>query len=162
MTEKPEKKTISLEARAINLLSRREYSKAELTQRLRAHANSTEELEAVVNKLEQRKWLSDERAAEQWVQAKSSKYGDRYLKQLMREKGIDASLANDTIQDSADDEKARVKQVWLKKFGQKPDSPQDKMKQMRFLASRGFSMSSIQYVLSLDDGEIDQSADDEW
>ena len=41
----------------------------------------------------------------------------------------------------------RAREVWRKKFGSLPATPQEKAKQIRFLAGRGFSLTVIQRAL---------------
>jgi len=43
--------------------------------------------------------------------------------------------------------------IWQKKFGQLPNTREERGKQMRFMMSRGFSMEIIQQVLSRADEE---------
>jgi regulatory protein len=136
----------SLKARAVDLLSRREYSRRELQQKLAPHAESAEELQALLDELGQRGWQSDERFAEQFTQIKGRKYGSRRLAAEMREKGI----APDAIQSalSGQDDVELARQLWQKKFGRAPQSAEERAKQMRFLAYRGVSMDAIRKVLS--------------
>ena len=58
---------------------------------------------------------------------------------------IDATLAGLR---AADDEPARAWAVWQRKFGTLPSSPQERARQTRFLASRGFRHDTIRKVLS--------------
>jgi regulatory protein len=136
----------SLKARAVDLLSRREYSRRELQRKLAPHAESAEELQALLDELGQRGWQSDERFAEQFAQVKGRKYGSRRLAAEMREKGI----APDAIQSalSGQDDVELARQLWQKKFGRAPQSAEERAKQMRFLAYRGVSMDAIRKVLS--------------
>ena len=55
---------VSLRERALRILVRREYSRLELRRRLLEHAASEEELDALLDTLEQKKQLSDQRYAE--------------------------------------------------------------------------------------------------
>jgi len=48
----------SLKARALALLSRREYSRLELARKLAPHAQDRDALEALLDELAQQKWLS--------------------------------------------------------------------------------------------------------
>ena len=152
--DKPDRPKISLESRAINLLSRREYSRKELAQKLKPHAETAEELALVLDKLSTKNWLSDQRAAEQWVQSRAGRYGDRYLKQLLQDKGIDKSTAMEALDQLETNERQRALHVWEKKFGSLPQTPQEKLKQMRFMASRGFSARTIQQILAMTEDEL--------
>ncbi|MGL6072046.1 recombination regulator RecX [Craterilacuibacter sp.] len=136
----------SLKARAVELLSRREYSRRELQQRLKPYTENPDEIEAVLTDLAERHWQSDERFAGQFAEAKGRRWGSRRLTQALREKGVD----NETIAGAIEghDDLAIACQVWLRKFGTLPATPQDKARHMRFLAARGFPMDVIRKVLS--------------
>jgi regulatory protein len=41
----------------------------------------------------------------------------------------------------------RAREIWLKKFGSPPATSAEMVKQVRFLASRGFSQDSIWHVI---------------
>ena len=51
----------TLRARALDILSRQEISRAELKRKLAPHAESEEEIERVLNEFADRRWQSDER-----------------------------------------------------------------------------------------------------
>lgn len=135
----------SLKARAVDLLSRREYSRRELERRLAPHAESAEALAAVLDELAERNWQSDARFAEQFAEARARKYGTRRVRLEMRERGVDAGLI-DAALSGHDDFPAALAQ-WQKKFGQLPQSPEEKARQIRFLATRGFGMDVIRRIL---------------
>lgn len=135
----------SLKARAVDLLSRREYSRRELERRLAPHAESAEALAAVLDELAERNWQSDARFAEQFAEARARKYGTRRVRMEMRERGVDAGLIDEALS-GHDDFPAALAQ-WQKKFGQLPQSPEEKARQIRFLATRGFGMDVIRRIL---------------
>ncbi|MDN0084550.1 recombination regulator RecX [Crenobacter sp. SG2305] len=148
----------SLRARALDLLSRREYSRVELARKLAPHADSAEELDTLLAELTERGWQSDSRFAEQFSHVRSQKYGARRVAQELRMKGVDDATIRE-LAGSGEDEFPIARAQWQKKFGQKADSPQEKAKQMRFLAARGFSGGVIRRVLEAagddDDGMLD-------
>ena len=144
----------SLMARPVDLLSRREYSRRELMQKLKPHAESEEELLEVLERLGERAWQSDQRAAEQMTRVKGEKYGSLRLRQVMREKGIDAETIEQALE--GQDDFSRAQQVWQRKFGSQPATREERAKQVRFLAGRGFPAEVIRRVLS---GAIDEYDD---
>ena len=77
-----------LRVRALQLLTRRDYSRAELQKKLAAHAESAEELASVLDTLQGERLLSDHRYATQRVTARAGRYGDARLKQELRLKGV--------------------------------------------------------------------------
>ncbi|MFN4343062.1 MAG: recombination regulator RecX [Azonexus sp.] len=139
-----------LRVRALQLLTRRDYSRAELKNRLAAHAESEEELETVLDTLQSERLLSDARYAAQRVVARAGRYGDARLKQELRQKGVtDDDIA--AALPAGGDEAERCRAVWQRKFGERPQSPEARAKQQRFLQYRGFSSEAIRRVLRGDE-----------
>lgn len=136
----------SLRARAVDLLSRREYSRRELERRLAPHADSAEELAALLDELAERRWQSDERFAEQFAEVRGRKYGSRRLQQEMRERGLSADTISSALQDQ--DDEALARELWRKKFGSPAASREEKARQVRFLAARGIPMGIISRVVN--------------
>lgn len=141
----------------MDLLSRREYSRRELYQKLAPHAESPDEVEKVLDELASRGWQSDNRFAEQFAEIKGRKYGSRRLAAEMRERGIESETISEAL--AGQDDVALARQLWQKKFGQPPQSQEERVKQIRFLAARGLPMDAIRKVLSWADS--DEFGDDE-
>lgn len=140
----------SLEARVLGYLARREYSRKELEQKLAAHANppDAKALSAVLDKFEQRGFLSMHRAAEQIIRKSRQKFGSQRIVQVLKEKGIDEGLIAEVIPELKDTDCAVAYTIWEKKFGVPPNDVKEKGKQMRFMMSRGFSSEVICKVFS--------------
>ncbi|KAB2926689.1 MAG: recombination regulator RecX [Dechloromonas sp.] len=135
-----------LRVRALQLLTRRDYSRAELQKKLATHAESAEELDSVLDTLQSERLLSDQRYAVQRVAARAGRYGDARLKQELHLKGVgDDDIA--AALPEGGDETERCRMVWQRKFRQLPQSPEERAKQMRFLQYRGFSSEAIRRVL---------------
>ena len=151
--------SLSLRARALQQLARREYSRAELRGKLLPHVQADADFEqaspvdvdALLDDLAARGWLSDERAAIQLVHAKRSRFGTQRITYELRQKGIAEELISAALPELKDSELATAREVWRKKFGTAPQDEKEKAKQVRFLQSRGFSMDVIFKVLRLDD-----------
>ncbi len=142
--KKPE---LSLRARAMQYLARREHSRAELHKKLQTHVQEGEDLDTVLDELEQRKWLSDARAATQLVDAKRSRFGTQRIAHELRQRGISDELIAQAIPELKESELETACEVWQRKFGKPPQDAKEKAKQMRFLQSRGFSTEVILKVL---------------
>ncbi|NWK78995.1 recombination regulator RecX [Aquitalea sp. LB_tupeE] len=136
----------SLKARAVDLLSRREYTRRELERRLAPFAESPEQLATLLDELAERNWQSDSRFARQFADIKGQKYGTRRLQQEMRQRGVGQEDIADVLAER--DDLALARQQWEKKFGSVASTPQERAKQMRFLAARGFGMSVIRQVMA--------------
>ena len=153
---------LSLRARALQYLARREYSRAELHEKLSRYAitdadfdsdpdsqpaDSAVDLNTLLDDLEARDWLSDERAAKQWVRAKRNRFGTQRIVYELRQKGISEELIERALPELKEGESATVREVWQKKFGVLPIDQHEKAKQMRFLQSRGFTLGVILKML---------------
>ena len=111
--------SVSLRARALGMLARREHSRAELARKLAAYAGSDEALAALLDDLEARRLLSDARYVEARLNARGARYGNRRLSQELRARGVDAALV-ETALAACGDEVARARQVWQRRFGALP------------------------------------------
>jgi regulatory protein len=156
MRRKPE---LSLRARALQYLARREYSRAELRGKLLPYVqveNDFEQvqaldLDALLDDLTERGWLSDTRAATQLVHIKRTRFGTQRIAHELRQKGIGEELIADALPALKESELEAALQVWQRKFGVAPQDEKEKAKQVRFLQSRGFAMDAIFKVLRFDD-----------
>lgn len=152
MRKKPE---LSLRARALQYLARREYSRAELRGKLLPHVQTDTDfeqsqpvdLDALLDDLTARGWLSDARAATQLVYAKRSRFGTQRITHELRQKGIAEELISATLPELKETELAAAREVWQKKFCTLPQDARENAKQMRFLQSRGFGFDVIFQVL---------------
>ncbi len=134
-------------------LARREHSRAELQSKLLPHVQEGEDLDAVLDELEKRNWLSDVRAATQVVDAKRGRFGTQRIAHELRQKGIAENLIADAIPQLKETELDAARAVWQKKFGVSPQDQKERARQARFLQSRGFSMEVILRVLRTGDPE---------
>jgi regulatory protein len=133
-------------------LARREHSWAELHAKLQRFVQEGENLDAVLEELEKRNWLSDARAATLFVDTKRSRFGTQRIAHELRQKGIPEYLIAETLPQLKETELDAAREVWQRKFGVQPQDSKEKAKQVRFLQSRGFSMDVIFKVLR---GELD-------
>lgn len=104
-------------------------------------------LNALLDDLTARGWLSDARAATQWVHAKRSRFGTQRITHELRQKGIAEDLISAELPALKESELEAARNVWQRKFGILPQDAKEKAKQMRFLQSRGFSTDVIFKVL---------------
>lgn len=150
----------SLKARAIDLLSRREYSRLELQRRLSRYTQDKDEIQALLDTLEREKWLSNTRFAQSLVNRRAAKHGTLRIVQELKQSGVeqtDISLLAESLQST---ELARATEVWRRKFGCLPDDQKAYAKQVRFLVSRGFALSTFHRILdAVKSGDIDVDVD---
>lgn len=138
----------SLRQRALEYLSKREYSANELAQKLKGYAEEADEIAALIADFKARGWLSDARYAEQMVHARQAKFGAARVAHELREKGVDDTLINEAIAGLQDNEVERAREVWRKKFKAAPTTREEWAKQARFLQSRGFTFDVIKHILN--------------
>lgn len=137
-----------LENRALRYLARREYSRLELQQKLstRSHSHATEVLVEVLDKLEQAGYLSAQRVVEQIIRNRRSRFGSQRILHELKTKGFDDHTIDMALIGLHATETEAAIAVWQKKFGVPPGSSEERVKQIRFMMSRGFSMKMINQV----------------
>jgi len=133
----------------MKILARREYSRAELRAKLLPCAREGDDIEAVLNELEKRNWLSDERAATQIMHSKRSRFGAQRIAHELRLKGIADNLIGDVLPQLRETELAAARVVWERKFGKLPQDAKERARQVRFLQSRGFAIDVIFQTLRM-------------
>ena len=137
-----------LKARALRFLARREHSRAELSRKLAPHAESAEALLFLLDELEARKQLSDERFAEVRANWMSRKYGAARIRQDLKAKGVAEELVA-RVSPAGEVEKARA--ILARKYRAAATTREEKSRRMRFLQSRGFSYDTIRSALAVGD-----------
>lgn len=138
--------------RALGLLTRREHSRRELVRKLEAKGIASDEVEAVVAKLERAGWQSDVRFAESRVRVR---VGDGYGPQYIRAELATHGLGRDTIAAAIDtfegDWAANARDLVRRRYG---DAVVDDLKLRRkaadVLMRRGFDAACIQSATRFD------------
>ena len=74
--------------KALNYLARREHSRLELKRKLSQFSDNIDDINAVLDKLDDKKLQSDERFSESFIHSKASKYGQERLKETLKQKGV--------------------------------------------------------------------------
>jgi len=143
-------KPAQLKARALRFLAAREHSRAELSRKLAPHAESAEALLFLLDELEKRKQLSDERYAEVRAHWMSRKYGAARIRQDLKAKGVAEEVV---ARVSSEGELERAKAILARKYRDAAATREEKARRMRFLQSRGFSFDTIRGALAVDESE---------
>lgn len=142
--------------KAIQLLSRREYSCKELSQKL-ARSSEGADIDSVLNRLEEEGYLSDRRFCESFVRMRVGQgHGLIRIRFDLKQKGITSELLNRCLDDLDIDWFAEAEELYRRKY-REPLVDKDfkeRSKRMRFMSQRGFSMDEIQFA-------IEQVANDE-
>jgi regulatory protein len=159
---------LSLKGRALKWLSMREHSRSELRAKLlrvtrpresnldvgdeldqaeRNAAVHSARVDALLDELEQLKYLSDERFVEALSLRRASRFGLLKLKHELSMHKIATPLVKAALEEARASELSRATEVWARKFNALPESMQERAKHQRFLASRGFSGGVVFQVL---------------
>ena len=157
------KQSPSLKARALRLLSQREYSRKGLAAKLaesetrwsKLGGEQTEQtpesrlsqIEAVLDDFEARGWLSDERFAEALVRRRSERYGMRKIADELERAGVDSKQSAKLLGALKETEFQRAFDLWTRKYGVRPQDQKEKARQYRFLASKGFGSEVVAKVI---------------
>jgi regulatory protein len=146
------------------LLAQREHSRTELRRKLLPmaladvlskageHADraacaeaAAARVDALLEWLLANRYLSEERFIESRVHARASRFGIRRIEQELAQHGVDLDAG--TRATLRETELARAKSVWSRKYGAPPADAAERMRQMRFLAARGFSGEVVRQVV---------------
>ncbi len=125
----------SLRQRALDYLAKREYSYAELGKKLKAYAEESDNIPALLNDFKMHGWLSDARYTDQIVHARQAKFGSARIANELREKGVADALIADAIAKVKVSDLDNAREIWRKKFNTTPQS-------------RGFGFDVIKKVLN--------------
>ena len=143
---------------ALNLLARREYSYAELRERLLAKGFFKEEIDSVLNKLIDEGLQSDARVAQAHIHARCfALYGPMRIEMELRGRGIADELMQHYLDNKAEMWFEILQKAWKKKYSMSPKDKKEYGRQCRFLLQRGFSAAMIHHFLK---SSISESIDE--
>ena len=138
----------SLRGRALRLLGRREFSRQELDKRLRSFTDDPADLETLLDDLSERGWLSDARYADAVVRKRTGQYARRSIAQELKQAGVAVEVTDTALAAlDPDEEFAAALALCRRKFRHAPADQKEKARQIRFLQSRGYSLSMVLRVL---------------
>ncbi len=140
----------TLKGRALRLLSQREHSRRELERKLQPYEEEPGTLAQALDELQARGFISEERVAESVLNRRASRLGSTRIRQELQDKGLDGELIAQTLSGLKDSELARAREVWQRKFDALPGTPQERVRQTRFLLARGFAGEVVRRVLGGD------------
>lgn len=137
-----------LRSYAFAVLTRKEYSKAELIEKLALYAEDRNEVLALVEELSQENYQSDQRVAEIMLSSQKRKgKGPNQIKMKLKSKKIDTALISEEMKEI--DWVQQAYELKVKKYGTEvSQDPKLKAKQIRFLMYRGFDMDTIIKAIS--------------
>jgi regulatory protein len=160
----------SLKARALQWLAQREHSRVELRRKLMRlarqqaadaaksagddaearggdkPADPSAAVDGLLDWLVANRYLSDARFVESRVNARAARYGNLRIRQELGQHG--AALDAATAERLKGSEMARAQALWARRYGATPAlDANERARQMRFLAGRGFSAEVIRHVV---------------
>lgn len=176
----------ALKSRALRWLAQRDHSRAELERKLLTHARALarlaeasaaeatpapdtafpdsllrERIAAVIDRLAAAGLLNEPRMAESLLAAKALRFGERRLRQVMQQRGLEPALVDAAVQQARGSELERAQALWQRRFGEPGATPAERARQMRFLAGRGFGGDVIRRVVRGAPDDAEPPPDDE-
>jgi regulatory protein len=147
-----EKKLVLLKKRALYYLGKREYSRKELHEKITPFSESLEltrqQVNQILTELESKDWLSDRRYVDQFIFSKKRKFGLKKMEYELKMHGVNEIIIHNALNEIKSEEYNLAKNIWEKKFRKLPENPEERLKQMRFLQSRGINSALIHQILS--------------
>ena len=138
---------LSLRARALRSLARREHTRSELRRKLAPHEETEGQLDALLDALQAQGFLSDERAAASLVHRRAARLGTLRLREELQAKGLDASTVDAALEGLGGTELERARVLWERKFGAPAPDAAGRARQVRFLLARGFASDTVRRVV---------------
>ena len=158
----PKQAKLSLKNRALQYLSLREHSRLELGRKLARYAQEHEDVPALLDWLEQARFLSSERFSDTLIRRRSASYGNSRIMAELQTHALAPEIMEQAKTELLESESARARAVWEKKFssvlpedGSHTLSPQQRAKQIRFLAQRGFTTNAIRAAMRVAIDELE-------
>ena len=128
----------ALRQKAIRLLARRERSRAEMEQLLGRLCAEPEELAALLDELQARGWLSEERLAAQFVASRRSRASATRIRQKLALRGVAPEVIAQSTAGLEASDLAAALALWRRRFGSRAADRTERERQIRFLLNRGF------------------------
>jgi len=137
----------NIQATVLYLLARREHTRFELKQKLLLKNFPPELIDSTIEKFAANGWQDDERFAQMYARARIER-GDGILKLKMklRTYGLSDAIIAQTLPTDIDFWRQQIQRKWAKKCQPTKNTAQ-RLKNIRFLQSRGFTLEQIQIFM---------------
>ena len=133
------------------MLAGRDHSRQELARKL--GLADPEAMNPLLDELQVRGWLSEQRLVDQLLLAAAGRFGVRKVMHKLTERGVSQELVAQARRRALDNEVESARAVWRKRFGKVPANLRERAQQTRFLEQRGFEPDAIREVLRSDFAE---------
>ncbi|WP_432471935.1 regulatory protein RecX [Amphritea sp. HPY] len=138
---------------ALYLLSRREYSRKELTEKLAKKSESIG-LDNVLNELVQSGYQSDRRFTESFIRMRIGQgHGLIRIRFDLQRKGIQSEMIEQVLESMEPDWFELAQELYRRKYrtALAANDYKDKAKRIRYMSQRGFSMDQCLYAMAEND-----------
>ncbi|MCG6658393.1 regulatory protein RecX [Halomonas campisalis] len=137
---------------AVRLLARREYSRAELKERLAARGHEPAAIAACLDALAEQGLQSDARFAESFLRSRVARgQGPLKIRGELARRGVDRDTARAAFaeleQGGELDWFALAADALARRFSTPGDTPRERARRERFLAGRGFDSEQLRHAL---------------
>ena len=135
--------------RALDLLARREHSRAELVRKLVRSGHERPEAERTVEALASQGLVSDARFAEAFIRSHVERgSGPLRIRRDLEARGIEAPAVERLLDPDGEAWESRARAARTKRFGEaRPAGAREAARQARFLAGRGFTRRQVRRAL---------------
>jgi regulatory protein len=135
--------------RAMDLLARREHGVKELSRKLRLKGFDSEMVDEAIERLLRDNLVSDQRFSESMINSRLNRgNGPVKVRYELRNKGVAEHIIENVMDELNPDWHLSLINLIKKKYaGQLSGTPVERVKQVKFLASRGFSHDMIYSVI---------------
>lgn len=132
---------------AIDILARRDHSVFEMKTKLRKKIFDQEKIDEVIAWLQEKRLLDDRKFAQAKAESimRTKLCGPMYVKNKLREARIAGGIIEETVDNlaSAEEWQRRAQKAIIQWQKAHPKHRDDKIRQQRFLASRGFDRNEF-------------------
>lgn len=125
----------------------REHSRIELSRKLQRYAQEGDDVVALLDWLEEARFLSQQRFSESLIHRRSARFGNNRIVSELHSHGIQGDALGNAKADLQSGEAQRACTVLLRKFSKPAAEATNRAKQIRFLQQRGFSHDAIRAAM---------------
>lgn len=136
--------------RALNLLSYRMHTEAEIVQKLQKHDIPDRNIELTIERLKKNGLLDDARFAEAWVENRKELHprGRRALAFELKQRGVSPDIIEESLNQLDEEEMAYQAALKRSQRYKEMDWGDFRLKLTRFLSQRGFNYDTISTVIT--------------
>ena len=139
---------LSIKGRALRYLSQREHSRVELQRKLAPHEETPGEIDAALDELAEKGFLSDARYVDSVLHRRAGRLGAARIRQELQQRGVAPEAVAEAVARLQGTELARAREVWARRFDAPPADAAERGRQGRFLMARGFGSGVVWRVLA--------------